>query len=217
MSSSSSSFVPLLGGGTAAHPVFRPLAEPGTPAEPGPEPPRPEPHPEAPADERHVSEELRQAFQAGYELGREEMRSQIESIGESFVKSLEELAAFRTRLREHYERELLELALGVARKVVQQELADHPEIWLGMIRHAVRRAVDRERIVIRVPPALLGFLRGSLPELRASLEDVKELELAEDPGLPEGGCVIESRFGDIDIGVETQFETTRRALVRAEE
>ena len=114
-----------------------------------------------------------------------------------------------------YERELLELALGVARKVVQQELAERPEIWLGMIRAAVKRAVDRERITLRVPPPLMAFLRGSLAALRASLEDVKDLELVEDPSLPAGGCVIESRLGEVDIGVETRLERCERALVRA--
>jgi len=114
-----------------------------------------------------------------------------------------------------YERELLELALGVARKVVQQELAERPEIWLGMIRAAVKRAVDSERIALRVPPPLMAFLRGSLAALRASLEDVKDLELVEDPSLHAGGCVIESRLGEVDIGVETQLERCERALVRA--
>jgi flagellar assembly protein FliH len=186
---------------------FRPLGEPegGAPAEPAAEA-RPE-----------TSEEARRAFQAGYELGREETQSQIESIAESLMKSLEELAAFRARLRERYERELLEVALGVARKVVQQELADRPEIWLGMIRAAVRRAVDRERITVRVPAALAAFLRDSLPELRAALDQVKELDLVEDPSLSEGGCVIESRFGEIDIGVDTQLAAAERALVRTEE
>ncbi len=216
--SSSSSFAPFAGGPAHKPRLFRPLggAEPaeGSPpsGEPSaaPEPQAAEPVHADPGDER-------QAFQAGYELGREETRSQIESIGESLAKSLEELAAFRTRLRAHYERELLELALGVARKVVQQELAERPEIWLGMIRHAVRHAVDRERIIVRVPARLLAFLKQSLPELRASLEEVKEFELIEDPALGDGGCIIESRFGDIDIGIDTQFETTKRALLRAEE
>jgi len=204
---SASDFAPLLPAATVHELEFRPLGDAG-PRDPVPEPP---------PLRREPSEETGQAFQAGYELGREEMRSQIESIGESFVKSLEELAAFRSEMRARYERELLELALGVARKVVRQELAERPEIWLGMIRHAVRRAVDRERIAIRVPLRLMTFLREGLPELRASLEDVKELELLEDPSLPEGGCVIESRFGDIDIGVETQFAAAERALVRSEE
>jgi len=200
---SSSRFAPLAGPTPA---TFRPLVALPPAAPPPADRLRPEP-----------TEDVAGAFQAGYEQGRAEASSQVESVAESFVKSLEELAAFRGRLRDRYERELLELSLGVARKVVRRELAERPEIWLGMIRHAVRRAVDRERIVVRVPPRLMVFLRERLPELRASLEDVRELELAEDPGLPEGGCVVESRFGDVDIGVDTQLEAAERVLVRAED
>jgi flagellar assembly protein FliH len=207
---SSSSFAPLLGGADRSR-AFRALAEP----EPAAATPVSS---EAPAEPvaSEPSEEVRRAFQAGYALGRDELRADVESIGESFALSLQELGDFRARLKERYERELLELALGVARKVVQQELAERPEIWLGMIRSAVKRAVDRERITVRVPADLLGFLRQSLPELRASLEHVKELELVEDPTLARGACVIESRFGDIDIGVDTQIDAARRALVEAE-
>src|SRR2546427_467462 len=61
-----------------------------------------------------------------------------------------------------------------------------------------------------------GVERGRA-EARASLEDVKDLELVEDPSLPAGGCVIESRFGELDIGVETQLERSERALGRATE
>ena len=203
---SSSSFAPLA---EAVPRVFRPFGAP-PPAEAAAEPaPAPAPGPSA--------EEIERAFGAGVERGRAEARAELETIGASFTDSLRELAEFRVRLKERYERELLELALGVARKVVQQELAERPEIWLGMIRAAVKRAVDRERIALRVPPPLMAFLRGSLAALRASLEDVKDLELVEDPSLPAGGCVIESRFGEVDIGVETQLERCERALVSAVE
>ena len=198
---SSSSFAPLA---EAVPRVFRPFGAPpaAAAAEPAPAP--------------GPSAEIERAFGAGVERGRAEARAALETIGASFTDSLHELAEFRVRLKERYERELLELALGVARKVVQQELAERPEIWLGMIRAAVKRAVDRERIALRVPPPLMAFLRGSLAALRASLQDVKDLELVEDPSLPAGGCVIESRFGEVDIGVETQLERCERA-VRATE
>ena len=142
---------------------------------------------------------------------------QMEQVGESLVRSLEEVADFRAKLRDRYERELLEVALGVARKVVQQELADRPEIWLTMIRAAVRRVVDRERIVVRVPAEIARFLQERDHELRASLDEVKELEVIEDPTLPPDGCRIESRFGEVDVGLDTQFEAAERALVRQEE
>src|SRR5437867_13136905 len=121
-----SSFV-LLGEAPSGGREFRPLAPGGAHAPAG----GPETAAEAAAVE--PGDEMRRAFQAGYELAREELGSQVEtSIAESFVKAIEELAAFRARLRDRYERELLEVALGVARKVVQQEVAERPEIWLAM-------------------------------------------------------------------------------------
>src|SRR2546427_8839283 len=200
---SSSSFAPLA---EAVPRVFRPFGAP--PAAAAAEP-APAPGPSA--------KEVERTFGAGVERGRAEARAELETIGASFTDSLRELAEFRARLKERYERELLELALGVARKVVQQELAERPEIWLGMIRAAVKRAVDRERIALRVPPPLMAFLRGSLAALRASLQDVKDLELVEDPSLPAGGCVIESRFGEGDIGVGTQLGRCERAVAAPEE
>ena len=201
-----SEFVPL--GGASAAPAFTPF---GTP------PPASGVVEEVVAEDPAPAEEMRHAFQAGYAQAREEAAADAEPVAESFGRALEEMAAFRARLRDRYERQLLEVALGVARKVVQQELAERPEIWLGMLRAAVRKAVEREHIVVRVPGALATFLRERMPELRARLEDVKELEVVEDPALPAGGCIVESRFGDVDLGIDTQIEAAHAALVRAEE
>jgi hypothetical protein len=154
------------------------------------------------------------AFAAGYELGRQETRAELESVAASLVKSVEELAAFRLLLRQRYERELLELALDVARKVLHAEIREEPEMWLGMIREGIHSAVDREELRIRVPAALTTFLGEHLPELRAQLNGVKDLVIVEDPGLQEGGCVIETRFGEVDLGIDTQVDQVERELTR---
>src|SRR4051812_11039860 len=118
-----SDFMPLVTGVPAVR-EFRPLAlQGGTPAvEVGGGGPSPtDAAPSEPGDE------LRRAYGAGYEAARAEIGTEVESsVAESFAKAIEELAAFRSRLRDRYERELLEVALGVARKVVQQELSERP-------------------------------------------------------------------------------------------
>jgi flagellar assembly protein FliH len=207
---SSPDFTPLAKG-PAQRRDFQPLGSPPRTEVPS-EAPAPPPSTAAVPDV--VAE---RAFDQGYARGREEAQAELTSVAAAFARALHELASFRAGLRARYERELLELALGVARKVVQQELVAHPEIWLEMIRGAVHRAVDRERITIRVPAPLLEFLQGALPQLRAGLDDVKDLALVADPALPPNGCVIESRFGEVDIGVETQLDAIERALVRVQE
>lgn len=217
---SSSSFQPLADERAVAVREFRPLVSVGRPVrvvEPAPVGTvTAEPVLEAGLVE--PGDELRRAYQSGYEAARAELGSQVETpIAESFVKAIEELGAFRARLRDRYERELLEVALGVARRIVQQELTERPEMWLTMLRAAVRRVVDRERIVVRVPAALAAFLRERTPELRATLDDVREVSVVEDPGLPPTGCLVESRMGDVDLGVDSQLEAAHAALLRTDD
>ena len=152
------------------------------------------------------------AYADGFDAGRAAAVAELMHDGEAFAKALEEVKRFRAGLMERYQSELLALALGIARKVVQRELAENPEHWLGMIREAVRHALDRERIRIRVGPVLHKFLVEQLPTLRPMLEDVKELELVEDGTLTESGCILESQFGDLDLGIDSQIGAIRAAL-----
>jgi flagellar biosynthesis/type III secretory pathway protein FliH len=209
-----SEFTPLAQEAPRSWTGFRPFGEPESPACDPPAQPAAAvavPEPSAPG-EAAASEEARRAFEAGYALGVTEVRGQVEQVAESLEKALEEIAAFRTALAERYGRELLALALDVARRIVLAELAEHPERWLAMIAAAVRRLVDRERIVVRVPPPLAAFLRESAPELRAALEEAKDVTVVEDAALGPGGCVVESRFGEVDLGVETQLATAAETL-----
>lgn len=234
----SSEFAPLLAEtGAADQRGFRPLRlpAPGSPQQAIPaaveaaaeieemRPPRPQEDAEnpLPAQDRTppagVPLEETAAWQAGFAAGQAAAAAAREAGEAALARSLEELAAFQRSLRRRYERELLQVALGVARKVVQQEIQERPEIWLGMIRAAVRQAVEREHIVVRVPPPLAQALQARLASLRAGLEDVKELEIVEDPALPPGGCVVESRWGEVDIGIESQLAAAEQALLCAED
>ena len=148
----------------------------------------------------------------GYAAGRAAAEAEFGAAAAAFGSAIEEVARFRVALTERYQRDLLELALGVAHKVVQRELAEHPEHWLGMIREAVLATLDRETIRIRVGPVLHRYLVEQLPRLRVLLEEVKELDLVEDVALGETGCVVESHYGDLDVGVDSQMGAIRAAL-----
>ena len=58
------------------------------------------------------------------------------------------------------------------------------------------------------------FLLEHLSTLRPMLDEVKELELVEDGALSENGCILESQFGDLDLGVDSQIGAIRAALTQ---
>ena len=156
------------------------------------------------------------AYAEGVAAGRAEAEQEIMMSAGALVAATEEVLRFRSSLTERYQQELLELALGIARKVVQRELADSPERWLGMIREAVQQALDQERILIRAGSVLHRFLVERMSDLRDLLDGVQELDLAADETLADNGCVIESRSGDLDLSVDSQIGAIRAALTRPE-
>jgi len=156
------------------------------------------------------------AYEEGVAAGRAEAEQEIMMSARALVAATEDVVRFRGALVERYQKELLELALGIARKVVQRELADNPGHWLGMIREAVQQALDHEHVQIRAGRVLHRFLVERLPDLRDLLDGVQELELVEDETLADNGCVLESRSGDLDLSVDSQIGAIRAALTRPE-
>jgi flagellar assembly protein FliH len=215
-----SSFEPLLP--SLLHRMgFGPLVErPGDPPMTSPRGPFQDLDPKAP--EESSDEALRAAEQrawieqAAYARGLAEGRAQADAelahLVQGLGEAVAELTRFRRSMLERYQSELLDLSLEVARKVVDRELEQHPEHWIGIIREGVQRALDRDHIRIRVAAPLYAFLREHLAELRGELDGVKELDLLEDPALPVTGCVVETSYGDLDLGVDSQITTIRTAL-----
>jgi len=197
---SSSEFAPLLDVEPAGG--FRPLGdararEAGSAAEAAPVAPRMEDG---------------DAYRTGVERGREQARAEQAALVGALAQAIAALGAARTGLVARWEQPLLAIALGVARAVVRRELTERPDLWLGMLRDGIRRAVDRERVVVHAPPALADLLAGSLPEVQAALAEVKELSLVTDASLADGACVVETRFGDVELGVDAQLDQALRLL-----
>jgi flagellar assembly protein FliH len=160
--------------------------------------------------------ELQAAYERGVADGRANARTELVELASGFTRAVDEVVRFQVHLAERYEQELLALAVEVAGKILRAELEIDQEWWLGVIREAIHRAVDRERIRIRAGSELHQYLSQNLAKIRASLEEVRELELVEDPSLAATGVVIETAYGDLDASIESQLEAVRMGLTEPE-
>jgi flagellar assembly protein FliH len=202
-------FMPLGVPPVAVAPVGPASSTPFTDLNPPP-PPNPEEESQRLAAERAALEQA--AHARGVAEGRARAQEELITLVHGLGEAIHEVGRFRRDMLERYQSELLDLALEVARKVVDRELEQHPEHWLQLIRDGVKRALDRDHIRIRVAGPLFHFLREHTAELRVELDGVKDFELLEDPALPATGCVVETSYGDLDLGVDSQIATIRGAL-----
>ena len=183
---------------------------------PAPESPRPAVEaveaPPPPAVDMAALE--REAFTKGYaqgeRAGAEAGAARAEAMLRRLAQTLEDLQGLRRELLRRTERDVAELALAIARRVVQRELALDRDLLLALARVALDRLGDVATASIRLHPedyaaAMTG--RGALTTSTAGVE------IVSDPAVHRGGCVVQSEFGSIDVGVATQIDELSHTLL----
>jgi len=154
-------------------------------------------------------------FQEGKEAGRNSSRQELDPILSNFREALQELVRVKREIYMRAEKEAVELAMAVARKIVCQELSVRRDIILGVVREALKTVEDHEKITIKVNPRDLEVIKDTTVRNPDFFDNLGHVQFEEDPGLGDGGCVIETALGEIDARIERQLEAVEEAF-RAE-
>jgi flagellar assembly protein FliH len=123
--------------------------------------------------------------------------------------TLEDLVRLRSEMIRKTERQVVQLAMAVATRIVSREIAVDRELLVAMARVALDRLGDSASARVRLHPEDYAAVQrlGS-----ASVRD-GAVQVVSDPSIHRGGCVVESDFGLIDVSVDAQVEELTRALL----
>lgn len=150
----------------------------------------------------------REAFHQGIEEGRRQAGAELEAEHARLARAIEEAAGLKARLRASAERELVGLALAIARRILRRELHVDAEAVLGLAKAALEKASLREVTEVRLHPALAAPVRAHLARIGAP----QSIEVREDPSLEPGAVLVETLRGTIDASLETQLAEIDRGL-----
>jgi flagellar assembly protein FliH len=153
----------------------------------------------------------RDGHENGYTSGLNEAQAAMAGMIGTLGEILEAARDERHVLLTSAEPELVRLAVGIAERVLHQQIALDHGVVVEMARAAIARIVDRERITMRVNPADIEQMRGHRDELLA-LGDVKTMRVIEDQRVDRGGVILETDAGSIDAKISTQLTEVRKIL-----
>ena len=158
----------------------------------------------------------KEAYNRGLTEGKREAteseRKKIAPVLKAFEHAIVELADIKRKLRLTAEKETVNLALAIARKVVCTELTLNRDILGNIVKEAMSRVVERRNIKIRLSPSDMNFLRETGYRSFDFLGNVEGVDFEEDGSVHSGGCVIETSLGEIDGRIEKQFQIIEEAL-----
>lgn len=176
-----------------------PAARPATP-----EPAAPSPPPEPKID---VDAIRKQAFQEGFQAGQDSGKRAAQAESDAKIAALGQavaaLTSHKDRLRHEVEREVVDLAMAVARRVVRREISVDPRATAGIVRSVLDESSAGEVQRIRANPADVELLKEAVGE---------GVEILADDGIARGGAVLETTRGSLDARMDTQLDEIERGL-----
>jgi len=162
------------------------------------------------ADSRSSFEaEKREAEEQGRSAGREagfvEGKAEVERLIQRTQTVLERAQNKRAEILEQTEQEIISLVLLIARKVIKVISENQRNVIISNVVQALRKVKGRGNILIRVNMADLKLSTEHIKEFINLVEGAKSLQVVEDSSVDEGGCVIETDFGEIDARITSQL------------
>jgi flagellar assembly protein FliH len=155
------------------------------------------------------AEAFAQGLAEGREAGRGEVRAQVERLAGMFY----DLAKPFEVLNAEVERELLTLAMALARQIVRRELKTEPTQIIGIIRDAIAALpVAAREVRVHLHPEDAAVVRQNL----APTESERAWTMIEDPVMARGGCQITTTTSRIDARLETRLAAILSELMGTE-
>jgi len=155
-------------------------------------------------------------FASGEKAGREFGLKQVEATQQLLARLLEELQSIRPTLMKNAEKEILQLALAVARHILRQEIRQNPERLLGSIRAAIQKLGQIETLVIHLHPQDLERLRKERNQVVEWIGKAQGLRMEADATLQPGECIVESNDHIVDLRIDSQLSVIEDTLLNTE-
>ena len=159
------------------------------------------------------AEAHKEAFEQGLAEGRSAGRAEVQAQVDRLAGMFYDLAKPFDALDAEVERELLTLAMALARQIVRRELKTDPTQIIGIIREAIAALPVATRDVrVHLHPEDAAVVKQHL----APTENERAWTIIEDPVMARGGCQVTTNTSRIDARLETRLGSILSELLGTE-
>ncbi|MES2965877.1 MAG: FliH/SctL family protein [Bdellovibrionota bacterium] len=157
-----------------------------------------------------------QAYQLGLEEGREKAYLESQDHIKQSVGSLHTLLAsienLKADLVTYNETHIVRLCYYMAKRIAMDEVAERPELILNVVSQAIQNAQSEEELTVRLSPSDLQFVEQMREKLPKEFEPLKRAKLESGDDIRDGGCIVETNYGNVDATVEQRIEKLWEAI-----
>ncbi|WP_461246387.1 flagellar assembly protein FliH [Treponema sp. R6D11] len=158
---------------------------------------------------RSLDTERNEAKETGRKEGKEEGyaegKAEVDRLIERTQVVLERAQDKRGEILSDTEKEIISLVLLISRKVIKVLSENQRDIIISNVIEALRKVRAKGNVIIRVNLADLQLATEHKQDFINLMEGAKSVQIVEDSSVDQGGCIIETDFGEIDARIASQL------------
>ncbi len=169
--------------------------------------------------ERIEQEAYEKGLARGEEEGRLAGKKEFDEKVAEAMQLISTLTQERDKVSRQYEEDLLTLVKTMVDRLVQHEVSVNPLVIQACLRKSMEYVVEDSTVMVHLQEDDFQRIKELSLEDPTLLEGTNRVELIEDPVITQGGCKLQTDFGEIDATLENckekLFKTVDRAFLAA--
>ena len=158
---------------------------------------------------------IQAAFNEGLDKGRNEViaahREKVHQATVALSTVVEEMKRLRQRDVEQMEMETVRLALAITKRIIGQE-AENGNVIRHVVKLAMEKAADQRHLTLRLHPEDVETVNAFQEDLLMGDDMTAILKIEADDAILRGGCIIETKLGDVDARIDRQIRVIEDLL-----
>ncbi|MDD4571259.1 MAG: FliH/SctL family protein [Clostridia bacterium] len=152
-------------------------------------------------------------YREGYSDGLKNAAEENRRVLNELSLMLEQVEKEKERILQKYEEDIEILALGIAKKIIKQEISSNEQVMAGIIKNAIDTYRNQTWVRIYVSKSQSDtFLKADNNIIKALAEVSDNVKIIPDPDMSDFDCVIEMPNQIIDLGVDVQVKNIEEAI-----
>lgn len=160
---------------------------------------------------------LAEGRESGFAQAREDALRQFETQGraviDSFQLAVDGIERMKTDLVIAAERNLLEFAVSIARKLTLAIGQQFSDAAVENFRRSLAMVDARTNVAVRVHPDVLAALEMYAEHIVRPANPTRHVSLLADETLTPGGCCLSTERTEVDASLETQIDEMVRLIL----
>ncbi len=109
--------------------------------------------------------------------------------------------------------EILAISIDIAKKIIKTEVQQNRDLIISNIQQCLKELSKEEtKVMLKLNPSDVANVKSQIPEMLENAGLDVKIMIVPDPSITQGGGIIQTTNGIIDVTIDTQVDIVTKAL-----